>query len=158
MRGIGRAVRHATRWGGAGLILWMALAVGEREGHAEPRVRASLGGVWFLLELAETPAAQHRGLGGRLRLGPREGMLFLYPRKQLLRFWMREMRIPIDILWLDGETIVHIAHEVPPEPGVPDEALRVYRPPRPADSVIEIAAGQARALGLSVGQRVELRF
>ncbi len=92
-------------------------------------------------------------------MGKGKGMLFLYTHRGQQAFWMKGMRFPIDIIWLDNRRIVHIEHDVPPPPrGTSDADLPVYRPARPANAVLEIAAGIARELGLRNGALVRFDF
>ena len=134
--------------------LLSGLAFGEPAGAT-----VSLAGQDFRLEIADTPELQSLGLGGRDALGNRKGMLFLYTDRGQHAFWMKGMRFPIDIIWLDNRRIVHIEHNVPPPPqGTPDASLPVYRPDRPANAVLEIAAGIARKLGLRTGELVRFDF
>ena len=86
-------------------------------------------------------------------------MLFLYTDRGRQAFWMKGMRFPIDIIWLDNRRIVHIEHNVPPpRQGTPNASLPVYRSARPANAVLEIAAGIARELGLRNGDLVRFDF
>ena len=111
------------------------------------------------VQLAETPAEQSRGLGGRRKLGPNEGMLFLYPTKSGLSFWMKDMLISIDMIWLDNTQVVHIESKVPYEPpGTPDSQLPTYSSPTPANGVLELAAGRAQELGLKIGGKISISF
>ncbi len=113
----------------------------------------------FRVDVADTPAGQAKGLGGRKHLAADEGMLFVYAGKRRHGFWMKGMFIPIDMIWLDNRSVVHIEHEVPPpKPGTDDRALPTYRPPEPGNFVLEIAAGRAREISLKVGDRVAYRF
>lgn len=113
----------------------------------------------FRVDVADSPAGQAKGLGGREHLAPDEGMLFVYADKRRHGFWMKGMFIPIDMIWLDNRSVVHIEHEVPPpKPGTDDRTLPTYRPPQPGNFVLEIAAGRAREIGLKVGDRVAYRF
>ncbi len=113
----------------------------------------------FRVDVADTPAGQAKGLGGRKHLAADEGMLFVYADKRRHGFWMKGMFIPIDMIWLDNRSVVHIEHEVPPpKPGTDDRALPTYRPPEPGNFVLEIAAGRAREISLKVGDRVAYRF
>ena len=139
-------------------VLSLAL-VAPSTAWAMPQARVLLGGQAFHVDVADTPALQQRGLGGRTALGPLEGMLFPYVRRGQPSFWMRGMLIPIDIIWIDSDRIVYIAHRVPPPaPGTPLEQLPTYAPRDPANLVLEIAAGRAQALGVRVGDRVTLEF
>lgn len=113
----------------------------------------------FRVDVVDTPAGQAKGLGGRKHLAADEGMLFVYADKRRHGFWMKGMFIPIDMIWLDNRSVVHIEHEVPPpKPGTDDRALPTYRPPEPGNFVLEIAAGRAREISLKVGDRVAYRF
>lgn len=113
----------------------------------------------FRVDVADTPAGQAKGLGGRKHLAADEGMLFIYADKRRHGFWMKGMFIPIDMIWLDNRSVVHIEHEVPPpKPGTDDRALPTYRPPEPGNFVLEIAAGRAREISLKVGDQVAYRF
>lgn len=128
---------------------------------AAPMAQAEVvaAGVTFRVDVADTPSLQAQGLAGRKALGPREGMLFVYTQRERHSFWMRGMLMSIDIIWLDNRRVVHIEHKVPPpKPGTPQESLPTYQPRDPANFVLEIAAGRAKALGLQVGDRVEFRF
>jgi hypothetical protein len=133
--------------------------LGAASAWAMPQARVLLGGQEFRVDVADTPELQQRGLAGRTALGPLEGMLFPYARRGLPSFWMRGMLIPIDIIWIDTDRIVYIAHRVPPPaPGTSLERLPTYAPRDPANLVLEIAAGRAQALGVRVGDRVTLEF
>jgi len=111
----------------------------------------------FDLEMADTPALQARGLGGRNALASDAGMIFLFPEARPRVFWMKDMRIPIDIIWLRGGVVLGIEAQIPPpESGTADDALVRYPSPGPVDTVIELAAGRAAAIGLIPGQRVDI--
>lgn len=111
------------------------------------------------VDVADTPSLQSNGLGGRKQLAPNAGMLFTYTEKGRHAFWMRGMLIPIDIIWLDNRRVVHVEHNVPPPPpGTPESKLATYVSTLPANLVLELAAGRAKALGLKIGSQVTFRF
>jgi len=123
------------------------------------RATVEIKGKVFRVDLAQSQSQQSLGLGGRKRLGPLEGMLFLYSERDQHTFWMKGMVIAIDIIWLDNNRVVHIEHQVPPPvPGTPLTMLPTYASPTPANAVLEIASGRARALGLSNGDFLNIRF
>jgi uncharacterized membrane protein (UPF0127 family) len=107
------------------------------------------------VELAITPAEQQLGLGQRDALAWDTGMLFLYEKPGFYRYWMKDMRFDIDIVWIRGDRIVDISHRVPHVAGqngptvLPDEL---------ADKVLEVPAGYATALGWRSGQPVEVEL
>lgn len=94
----------------------------------------------YVLENADTEALRQKGLGGRDILCETCGMLFVFDRPDRYAFWMKDMRFPLTVIWLAGEQVVFIARDVAPD------FSGVISPPVPADRVIEINAGRARAL------------
>lgn len=113
------------------------------------------GGV-LRVEVAATAADRAQGLGNRDTLAEDAGMLFDLGEPRVPGFWMKGMRFPIDMVWIDEDmTIAGIAFDVQPQPGVPDAELRRYSPDVAVRYVLEVNAGASLALGLDVGERVE---
>jgi len=107
------------------------------------------------VDVADTPAKKALGLGGRDGLAPDTGMVFPYARPDYHAFWMKGMNFDIDILWIRDGRIVDIRHRVPyPRDG----RLPSYSPKAPADLVLEVDAGYARAHGWRIGDRVTVRL
>lgn len=101
------------------------------------------------VEVAATPLAREKGLSGVDRLLPDRGMLFVFQRPDVYAFWMKDMKFPIDILWISGDELVDMTTDVPvPQPG---EELATYFPRFPVDRVLEVPAGFAREKGLRTG-------
>lgn len=106
------------------------------------------------VDVAATEAARDQGLGGRDSLADDRGMLFLFPAPGSYGFWMKDMRFPIDIVWVASGAVAGWEADVDPQIGAAESELKVYEPPEPVDSVIELPAGKAAALGLRVGDPV----
>ncbi len=103
------------------------------------------------LEIADTLAAQQRGLGGRVSLASDQGMLFVFDRPGRYPFWMKDVAFPLDIIWLKQG----IVQEVAQFESVTDAILiPSYTPRYAADRVIEVNAGVAQQFGLKPGVRV----
>jgi uncharacterized membrane protein (UPF0127 family) len=108
------------------------------------------------VEVATTPDDRAQGLGGRDALEEGAGMLFDLGASRVPGFWMKDMRFPIDMVWIDEDkTIVGVALDVQPQPGVADSELRRYSPESAVRYVLEINAGASLELGLAAGDRVE---
>lgn len=106
------------------------------------------------VEIVSGKKDTQRGLQGRKGLGHNRGMLFVFDHDDRYRFWMKGMKFPIDIIWLDRqERIVAIGENVPPCPADP---CPVYRPPANARYVLEVSAGFGRAHGLKPGSHVRI--
>jgi uncharacterized membrane protein (UPF0127 family) len=69
-------------------------------------------------------------------------------------FWMKDMKFPIDIIWISGKTIAGFAESVNPEPEKTIFSLTSYSPPQPVDTVLEINAGLVKQYGFQIGDQV----
>lgn len=118
--------------------------------HAGPWV--TLGGERFSVELARTPREQARGLMFRESMPADRGMLFLYEREGRRAYWMKNTRIPLDILFFDGERRLINWHTAEP---CRTDPCPSYPSAGPARYVLELNAGKAEELGLEPGDRLE---
>lgn len=113
-------------------------------------VQVEFQGQRFTLERAITEAQREKGLGGRESLCQACAMLFVFEKPGQYAFWMKDMRFPIDIVWLSGTSVVFVAHEVSPDyPGIIGVSVD-------ADKVIELNAGVAR--NVNVGGKVQFSY
>jgi len=109
---------------------------------------------------AEVPEgdAFYRGLGGRESLPDDRGMLFVFPEPGLLSFWMKDMLIPIDIIWISAEGRVVDIQTAQPEPGIPDPQLKLYNPNGEAKYVLEVRVGLPAEKGVQVGDEAQIEL
>jgi uncharacterized membrane protein (UPF0127 family) len=114
--------------------------------------RAWLGDRWIYFEVAHTTAEQAMGLMFRTDLSRDRGMVFPFDPPRPVRFWMRNVTISLDMLFVRSGEIIAISSDVPPctTPTCP-----TYGPDHEIDHVIELAGGTAEQLGIAVGDRVE---
>jgi len=113
-------------------------------------------GTVIMAELAHTVEERARGLMFRPSLDNNRGMLFTFAEPQQWSFWMKNTRIALDIIWMDGhKKIVHIERHVPTCSRT-DDGCPQYQPNENALYVLELAAGSAEALKLERGAM--LRF
>ena len=107
------------------------------------------------VEVAADEASRERGLSGRAALPPDAGMLFDMGQVMTPRFWMKDMRFALDLVWIGADKrVAGVSAGVQPQPGVPDSALRLYASPAPVRYVLEVDAGAAQRLGLRQGAQV----
>jgi len=105
------------------------------------------------VELAVDDDTRAQGLMYRDHLAAGEGMLFLFPESGEYPFWMKNTRIPLDIIWIDSaRRITHVKAQVPPChvadcPSYPPNAISQY--------VLELAGGEAQKHGLKVGDTLQ---
>lgn len=107
------------------------------------------------LEIAANDELRAQGLMYRESLPSGQGMLFLFPRPGEYPFWMKNTLIPLDMIWLEpAGRIVAIRPDIQPCRADP---CPTYAPEAIASYVLELAAGEAKAHNLVVGDTIELR-
>lgn len=108
----------------------------------------------FKVDVAETMGARAKGLSGREKLDKDEGMFFIFGTAGNYGFWMKDMKFPIDIIWIKNDRVVGITPNVRPQAGASDFGLKLYYPPEPVKHVLEVNAGTAAAMGFKIGDEV----
>ncbi len=103
----------------------------------------------FEVWIANTPARQEQGLMFVRDLPASEGMLFPQGSPQVAHFWMKNTYIPLDLVFVgaNGRIAKIIANAQP-------FSLDVLSSDVPVIAVLEIRGGEARQLGMRVGDRV----
>ncbi len=113
-----------------------------------------IGGQRFSVEIADTTQKQTLGLMYRDEMPAEHGMLFIFKNEAPRSFWMKNCRIPLDIMYFDKDLVmVSASLDTPP--------CRVSRCPSypskaPAMYVLELNAGTASRLGIGPGTRLSV--
>jgi uncharacterized protein len=120
--------------------------------RASLKIETGNGPALLKVEVADTDRTRQQGLMFRRSLPEKEGMIFLFDDEREIMMWMKNTYVSLDMVFVGNDwRIVNIAYNA--EPFSTDVISSV----RPASRVLEIAAGQARALGLAVGDRMSLQ-
>ena len=115
---------------------------------------AELGGKRFAVEIADTREKLDRGLMFRDEMPEDQGMLFIFPNEAPRNFWMKNTRIPLDIMYFDKDLrMVSISADTPPCKVSPCPS---YSSAAPAMYVLELNGGLAAKLGVGPGSRLKL--
>jgi len=132
------------------LVLSMLLS-----GCASAGSWVELGGQRYRVEVADDDAERARGLMFRDELASGTGMIFLHDREEPQAYWMKNTKIPLDILYFDNaRKLVAQQRDVPP--CTAGNACPPYPSNAPARYVLELNAGEAAKLKLKNG--AELKF
>lgn len=115
---------------------------------------AIIGGKVVYIERAISADAKQKGLSNRDSLGENSGMLFEFATKEQYTFWMKEMRFPIDIIWIDGSRVVALDEQAQIPSEGSEDSLKRYYAPQKVNRVLEIPAGSAKKWGISVNSRL----
>ncbi|NEP16388.1 MAG: DUF192 domain-containing protein [Leptolyngbya sp. SIO4C1] len=116
--------------------------------------QAAVGSEVIQLEVAQTAEQQATGLMYRTALADNRGMLFPFESPRRTAFWMKNVPIALDMVFLLNGRVQAIQAEAPP---CATEPCPVYGPSRLlVDQVIELRGGRAAELGLEPGDRIEI--
>ena len=113
-------------------------------------ITMQIGRQTFTLEVADTEPVRETGLMNRDSMPANHGMLFVFEDETRRDFWMKNTRIPLDILFIDGQgKVVSIKSMKPFD-------LRTTPSDGAAKYAIELNAGAAHSSGVSVGDQLNI--
>jgi uncharacterized membrane protein (UPF0127 family) len=117
--------------------------------HDRLSIETAQGPQAFSVEIAESPEALRQGLMHRKTMPDSHGMLFLFEREQLVRMWMKDTPMPLDMLFIDGTgRIVHIDSQATPY------STRQHGIDQPVRAVLELKGGTAERRGIASGDHI----
>lgn len=104
----------------------------------------------YKLLISTTPADLQKGLGGLTSLPQDRGMIFVFKSLGTQCFWMKNMKFPIDMIWVtDAKTVAYIQSNVSPQ-----TYPETFCPNVAVKYVIELNAGQAKSGDIKVGNKL----
>lgn len=140
------------KWALLPAILFLILALGTAVTFylTQPTKAVEIGDTTIKVYVVDSEEERQQGLSGRSHLASGTGMLFIYEQNGEHGIWMKDMKFPIDIVWLDeNRTVVTIKQLVSP-----DTYPEVFSPSVPARYVLELPAGTAQQYGIQTGQQL----
>ena len=115
-----------------------------------------LGGSTFSVEIADTQAKHQLGLMFRDSMPADHGMIFIFADEAPRSFWMKNTRIPLDIMYFDKDLkLVSLSADTPP---CKVSSCPAYPSIAPAKYVLELNAGIAASLGVGLGDKLKLEL
>lgn len=121
------------------------------QNQVKNNVKLQIGTSTVNAEIAQTQDQLTKGLSGQASLGKDNGMLFVFDQVALYRFWMKDMKFPLDFIWIKDNQVVDLTENVPAEPGTPDSQLEVYSPKTKVNKVLEVNAGFVKSNQIKIG-------
>lgn len=112
-----------------------------------PKINLFINKQQFLVEVAQTSKEKSLGLGGREGLNTNAGMLFIFGKPSRQYFWMKDMKFPIDIVWIDKNKKVSGFVEN----AKPEDYPEAYPSPQDVSYVLEISSGAVKKQGIKIG-------
>lgn len=112
-----------------------------------------VGSANLTVELANNKKLWEIGLSKHNVLKENEGMYFIFPVAHIPIFWMKDMKFPIDIIWIKDDTIVDLtlSAQVPTS-----QNYETFSPKTSVNRVLEVNAGYVEKMGIKIGDKVKL--
>lgn len=104
------------------------------------------------IEIADNPQEIERGLMYRPYMPDSVGMLFVFDEVDVRSFWMKNTKIPLDILFVgEDKRIVRIGRDAMPY------VIDAVESGKPAQYVVEVNAGFSSKYDIQEGDRIVFR-
>jgi uncharacterized membrane protein (UPF0127 family) len=133
--------------GGLVLIL-VALVVSYMSINFQPTTEVRLGSGVFSTQLASTDAARVQGLSGVDHLDANGGLLMVFQSDSQWGIWMKDMKVPLDIVWMNNEKkVIYIVTDASPDLGT----SKIFKPQEAARYVLEVPSGTVKSAGIQIG-------
>ena len=113
-----------------------------------PTTKIKIGGRDFDLEVANNPGARNTGLMRRDSMPSDHGMIFVFSEPDTHSFWMKNTRIPLDIVFIDASGTIRSIQQMQPY------SLKSVSPPAAIKYAVELNEGAAAKAGAKVGDNV----
>lgn len=137
---------------GGVVVIILAAAIAFAVTHFQPRTSVRLGTGEFSVRLATDESSRTLGLSGVESLKPNEGLLMVFDSDDKWQIWMKDMKIALDIIWLDSsKKVVYTVRNAGPELSTD----KIFTPSEKARYVLELPAGAVQQYGIKAGAVAE---
>lgn len=121
------------------------------------QVNVTVNGIKLVADIAETNDQRAKGLSVKDTLNENEAMLFVFSTAREYPFWMKDMKFPIDIIWIsENHEVVYVEDSL--EPCIPDSFCPTYKPDRNSLYVLETVAGFAQKYNVTENTYVDFQL
>jgi len=142
--------RRAGRWPAApAIVLVLGLLLCAGAAAELPVAELNLADRVLTVEIAATPETMSRGLMFRDSMPEHHGMLFIWPRDQMVAMWMKNTRIPLSVAFIDRDfRILNIARMEP-------HSLEIHPSAGAARYALELNQGWFERHGVTAGDSID---
>lgn len=122
--------------------------------NSYPQVNVTVNHQILIADISATNELRTKGLSVKDALAEDEAMLFVFDVEGEHRFWMKDMKFPIDIIWISSDkTVVDIENNL--QPCYSGVLCSIYEPDGNSLYVLETVGGFASKYGVVKGTSVE---
>lgn len=137
-------------------LMFLLSGCGKEVGKDVVIFDTDMGYVQFSVDVVQDPEDLAQGLSGVRHLPENKGMLFIFDTIEVRHFWMNEMHIPLDIIYVGADDrVVHILKDAQPCETV--ERCPSFSSMEPTAYVVEVNAGLTDRYGIKKGSLMEIQ-
>jgi len=144
------------------LLLFLLLAGGivfyqfQSYGNVKTNGKVTIGKNVFNIETVKSEKDKQIGLTKYKSIKENQGMLFAFDTENKYSFWMKNMKFPIDIIFINNDEIVdYVENATPP---APDTEPATYEPQLPVNYVLEIKSGLVKKYNIKTGDKISIEI
>ncbi|HVC08361.1 MAG TPA: DUF192 domain-containing protein [Elusimicrobiota bacterium] len=136
---------------------WGSAAMARKAQHLKKTALYFPNGRKIMVAVADTPKEREIGLMFRKTLPKRYGMLFVFPQKDGMEFWMKNTWTSLDIVYIGVDkqiTAIHSRVKASTPKTTDDQVARVWGV---GQYVLELPAGTAKREHFKIGQKMRFK-
>ncbi len=135
------------------LILLLIFGITFDVNAAELMIQTKENAYLYQTDIADTVAKQQLGLMFQKELPENYGMTFLFDKISILKMWMKNTYIPLDMIFFDEHGIItHIHKNAEPF------SEELISSKEPAKGVIEVIAGTVDEKNIQIGDKIKVSY
>jgi uncharacterized protein len=147
----------AAQFNNANTSLVKAVQEASQNGTEYLKAKISIRGLVLSAEIPTTTELMGKGLAVKNELKENESILFVFEEPSRHSFWMKDMKFPIDIIWIDSNgKVVHIKENLRPCPLI--LICPTYAPSMDSQYVLETIAGFTQRHNISLETRIDFEL
>ena len=105
------------------------------------------------VETADNQEKRTKGLSDKKNLPDGQGMLFVFDKPGLYSFWMKDMKFPLDFVWINNNKVVAINENMNPENYQTPDSIMLNKE---FDRVIELNADSIKKMNIKIGDTMSI--
>jgi uncharacterized membrane protein (UPF0127 family) len=118
------------------------------------QLNVSVNNQTLIADIAATNEQRTKGLAVKDSLAENQAMLFVFENEAEHTFWMKDMKFPIDIIWMDAnKTVIHVEHNL--QPCSTMILCTTYKASGNSLYVLETVSGFAQKHGITKGTHID---
>ena len=115
------------------------------------KINLNLGKYNYSLAISNTGEKRAKGLSNIELMSTSGGMIFIFDKLDFYYFWMKDMKFPLDFIFIKNNEIVDLLENIAVE-----TYPKSFTSKTKANKVIELNAGEIKKSGIKIGDKLDI--